>query len=195
MKKIKVSLCDLANDLNGIDNKSIPIGVGYVSAYCKKIHGDSVTLNVFRTFRKFWEDALKQPPDVVGFGSYDWNYNLTLTTINKLKKLNKNCLIIFGGANAEIDPEDNKIFLKKNKNIDFIVYGDGEKPFSNILENYKKLDMCEDWRNKIKSTPIDLRYWTFFLFIGLFHIIEFIAGIKIMDLFAASKVVEAKLSP
>ena len=155
MKKIKVSLCDLANDLNGIDNKSIPIGVGYVSAYCKKIHGDSVTLNVFRTFRKFWEDALKQPPDVVGFGSYDWNYNLTLTTINKLKKLNKNCLIIFGGANAEIDPEDNKIFLKKNKNIDFIVYGDGEKPFSNILENYKKLDMCEDWRNKIKSTPID----------------------------------------
>ena len=29
VRKIKVALCDLANDMNGIDNKSIPIGVGY----------------------------------------------------------------------------------------------------------------------------------------------------------------------
>ena len=90
MKKIKISLCDLANDLNGIDNKSIPIGVGYVSAYCKKIHGDEVDLKVFRTLKQFWDDALKKPPDVAGFGCYDWNYNLTLATINKLKKSCRN---------------------------------------------------------------------------------------------------------
>ena len=36
-RKIKISLSDLANDLNGFDNKSIPIGVGYVASYCKKI--------------------------------------------------------------------------------------------------------------------------------------------------------------
>ena len=138
MRKIKISLCDLANDLNGIDNKSIPIGVGYITAYCKKIHGDSINIKVFRTFRQFWEDALNQPPDIVGFGSYDWNYNLTLTTIKKLKDLNKDCLIAFGGANAEINMEDNKDFLAKYPNIDYIVYGDGEKPFSNIIENYKR---------------------------------------------------------
>ena len=45
MRKIKVSLCDLANDINGIDNKSIPIGVGYVASYCKKVHGDSIDIN------------------------------------------------------------------------------------------------------------------------------------------------------
>jgi|TARA_Y100000294_G_scaffold65464_1_gene61934 hypothetical protein len=155
MRKIKISLCDLANDLNGIDNKSIPIGVGYITAYCKKIHGDSIKIKVFRTFRQFWEDALKQPPDIVGFGSYDWNYNLTLTTIKKLKGLNKDCLIAFGGANAEINMEDNKVFLAKHPNIDYIIYGDGEKPFSNIIENYKKLGLCKDWRLKLKSTPIN----------------------------------------
>ena len=48
MKKIKISLCDLANDLNGIDNKSIPIGVGYIAAYCKKVHGDSVDIKIFK---------------------------------------------------------------------------------------------------------------------------------------------------
>ena len=155
MKKIKISLCDLANDLNGIDNKSIPIGIGYISAYCKKIHGDSIEIKVFRTFRQFWEDALKQPPDVAGFGSYDWNYNLTLSTIRKLKNLNNDCLIVFGGANAEIKMEDNKVFLTKHPNIDYIVYGDGEKPFSNIIENYKRLDLCEGWRSKLKSIPIN----------------------------------------
>ena len=155
MKKIKISLCDLANDLNGIDNKSIPIGIGYISAYCKKIHGDSIEIKVFRTFRQFWEDVLKQPPDVAGFGSYDWNYNLTLSTIKKLKNLNSDCLIVFGGANAEINMEDNKVFLTKHPNIDYIVYGDGEKSFSNIIENYKRLDMCKEWRSKLKLIPID----------------------------------------
>tara|TARA_Y100000590_G_scaffold468925_1_gene653854 strand:+ start:496 stop:2568 length:2073 start_codon:yes stop_codon:yes gene_type:complete len=155
MKKIKISLCDLANDLNGIDNKSIPIGIGFIAAYCKKIHGDAIDINVFRTFRDFWEDAKTKPPDVVGFGSYDWNYNLTLATIKKIKKLNQDCLIVFGGANAEISMEDNKIFLKENPDIDFLVYGDGEKPFSNIVKKYNDLKMCKDWRNILKSEPIN----------------------------------------
>ena len=155
MKKIKISLCDLANDLNGIDNKSIPIGVGFIAAYCKKIHKESVEVKVFRTFKQFWDDANQKKPDIVGFGSYDWNYNLTIATINKVKQLNKESLIVFGGANAEINTEDNKLFLAKNPNIDFIVYGDGEKPFSNIINNYRKFKMCEGWRDKLKSIPID----------------------------------------
>ena len=155
MRKIKISLCDLANDLNGIDNKSIPIGIGYISAYCKKIHGDDVEITVFRTFRQFWDNAKNQPPDIVGFGSYDWNYNLTMASIKKLKNLNPEVLIVYGGANAEINMDDNKIFLKENPNIDFIVYGDGERPFSNIINNYKKLMLNDNWRSKLKSLRMD----------------------------------------
>jgi hypothetical protein len=35
MKKgtIKISICDLANDFNGIDNKSISLGVGFVFVF------------------------------------------------------------------------------------------------------------------------------------------------------------------
>jgi|TARA_Y100000034_G_scaffold131156_1_gene191300 hypothetical protein len=40
MKKIKILLCDLANDLNGIDNKSIPLGVGFVAAYFVKLNNN-----------------------------------------------------------------------------------------------------------------------------------------------------------
>ena len=155
MKKIKISLCDLANDLNGIDNKSIPIGIGYISAYCKKIHSDSVKIKVFRTFKQFWEDSIKEAPDIAGFGSYDWNYNLTLASIKKVKELNKNCLIVYGGANAGIEFDDNKVFLSQQTNIDYVVYGDGEKPFSNIVQSYKILNLSKDWRLKLKSMPMD----------------------------------------
>ena len=58
MKKrtIKISLCDLANDFNGIDNKSIPLGVGFVATYCKKIHGRDVDLKIHRTYKSFIDD-------------------------------------------------------------------------------------------------------------------------------------------
>ena len=83
MKKrtIKISLCDLANDFNGIDNKSIPLGVGFVAAYCKKIHGSDVDLKIHRTYKSFMDDIKDSLPNIAGFGSYDWNNNLTLSTI------------------------------------------------------------------------------------------------------------------
>ena len=156
MSKIKISLCDLANDLNGIDNKSIPIGVGYIASYCKKNHGDTVEIRVFRTFGEFWKDVETSPPDIAGFGSYDWNHNLTLAAIKKLKKINTDCLVVLGGANAEIDMEVNKQFLIENNDIDYIVYGDGEKPFSNLVSLYKENLGKENWLNNIKSTPISI---------------------------------------
>ena len=155
MKNIKISLCDLANDLNGIDNKSIPIGVGFVASYCKKIHGSDVDIKIHRTFKSFWNDIRDDPPDIAGFGSYDWNYNLTLSTIKKVKNLNPECMIVLGGANAEIHPSDNIRFLEKYPDVDYIVYGDGEKPFSKLVSLYKDNFGLEGWMEKIKAVPID----------------------------------------
>ena len=78
-----------------------------------------------------------------------------MATIKKVKEINKNCLIVYGGANAGIEFDDNKVFLSQQKNIDYVVYGDGEKPFSNIVQNYKILNLSKDWRQKLKSMPID----------------------------------------
>ena len=35
------------------------------------------------------------------------------------------------------------------------MYGDGEKPFSNIVQSYKMLNLSKDWRLKLKSMPMD----------------------------------------
>ena len=156
MTPLKITLCDFANDLNGIDNKSIPLGIGFIAAYCKKQHGARVRVSIHRTFATFWEDVKASPPDIAGFGSYDWNYNLTLAAIRKLKKeVNPECLIVLGGANAEIDIEDNRKFLAVHSEIDYVVYGDGEKPFSGLVKNYLHLQLQSDWLSKLKSLPVD----------------------------------------
>jgi len=152
---LRIYVCDLANELYEIDNKSIPIGVGYVAAYCKRRFGDKVEVKIFRTFKKFWEAAKVSVPDVAGFGSYDWNHNLTLKAAKEIKKLNPGCAVLFGGANAEIEPEANKIFLTDNPDIDFVIYGDGEYPFSNVIENIIENSGKEDPIDAAKQIPVD----------------------------------------
>jgi len=155
MKKLKIAVCDFANEFEEIDNKSIPIGVGYVATYTKQKFGDQVDVQVFRTFKPFWASVLESPPDVAGFGSYDWNHNLTLRAIDKLKVLNPNCVTVFGGANAEIQPDKNLIMLKKHPNVDFIVYGDGEKPFANIVERFILAQKAGNSPESIKKEPLN----------------------------------------
>jgi radical SAM superfamily enzyme YgiQ (UPF0313 family) len=153
---LNIYICDLANELNEIDNKSIPIGAGYVAAYCAKRLGDNADIEIFRTLKPLRE-ALSEgtKPDIVGFGSYDWNYNLTLLAARLVKKAYPDCLIVMGGANAPSFPEDAKDFLKKNTDIDLIVFGDGEYPFANIAELVVKHHGSDGIIDIVKNTPID----------------------------------------
>lgn len=152
---IRIYLADLANELNEIDNKSIPIGVGYVGAFCKKTFGQEIDLRIFRTFKPFWHQVCEAPPDIVGFGSYDWNANLTLAAAELLKRDHPGCLTVLGGANVEAQPKDNKRFLQDNPQIDFLVYGDGEYPFVRLVSLFLQHRNEHDPIAVIKQTPID----------------------------------------
>ena len=152
---IKIYLADLANELNGIDIQTIPIGVGYVGAFCKKTFGKEVDLQIFRTFKLFWRKVLEAPPDIVGFGSYDWNAYLSLAAAELLKRNHQGCLTVIGGANVDSQPEDNRRFLQENPQIDFLVYGDGEKPFARIVRLFLQHQNEHDPIMAIKQTPID----------------------------------------
>ena len=150
-----IYIADLANELLEIDNKSIPIGIGFVASYCKKKFGQNVDVKIFRTFKPLWDQVQVAPPDVLGLGSYDWNYNLSLNTAKRIKEINPKCLVVLGGANAEIDPNDNKAMLEAHPQIDMIVYGDGEYPFANIVDRLLKHQGNTDPIAAVKAAPID----------------------------------------
>jgi len=154
MPMLKIYLADLANDFVSIDNKSIPIGIGYVGAYCKQQFKDASVLP-FRTLKPLIEKVRKDPPDVVGFSSYDWNYNLTLNAAKLIKNECPKCMIVLGGANVAVSPESNRELLCSNSFIDFLVYGDGERPFSNLVHLLIQYQGNKDPISMIKLLSID----------------------------------------
>jgi len=76
-------------------------------------------------------DLYKRKPDVIGFSCYIWNIEETIKVINLLKKVLPDTKIIVGGPEVSYDVTD---WLKTLTNVDFIVVGEGEETFKQLLE-------------------------------------------------------------
>jgi len=153
--KLNIYLVEPANDYVEVDIKSIPLGIGYVGVYCKHQFKDDISISVFRTLKPFFNKIENEEPDVVGFGCYAWNYNLTRKVAALIKERFPKCLIVFGGASIEYDHENNRTFLQENPFIDFLIFGDGELAFSGIIQLLMRCRYNNDRINIIKSTPVD----------------------------------------
>jgi radical SAM superfamily enzyme YgiQ (UPF0313 family) len=152
---INVYLADLANNLIEIDNKSVPIGVGYVGAYCLEKFASDINLKIFRVLEPLMQEIEKSSPDIVGLSCYDWNYNLSRKVAQWIKTIHPRCIIVMGGASIDRSPAENKKFLEENSFIDAVVFGDGEYAFASIVKS--RLDMINEGNppEKIRATPLD----------------------------------------
>jgi len=154
--KLNIYLIEPANDFVEINIKTIPLGIGYVGAYCKQQFNDDVNISVFRLLKPLLnkiEDGGQ--PDIVGIGCYDWNYNLSRKAAALIKERFPRCMIVLGGASIEYDQESNRGFLQENPFIDFLIFGDGELAFSTIVQLMIKYHDKADCINIVKSMPID----------------------------------------
>ena len=73
--------------------------------------------------------------DVIVFSTYVWNKNYNYALAARVKELNPECLIIFGGPEI---PIKNKDLFKQYPFMDLVVKLEGEEIFTNILLNYKQ---------------------------------------------------------
>lgn len=86
------------------------------------------------------ENILKDPPDILGMGLYTWNYRLQLAIAKKVKEARPETLVVLGGPqlsahrNDDNDPDNQENFFKTYPFADYVVYGDGEKPFQQIID-------------------------------------------------------------
>ncbi len=81
--------------------------------------------------REETDDALNslEAPAFVGFSNYIWNTQYNLTLARKIKEEYPDCVILFGGHNV---PPDNS-FLEEYPFIDFLIHGEGEEAFRELL--------------------------------------------------------------
>jgi anaerobic magnesium-protoporphyrin IX monomethyl ester cyclase len=74
--------------------------------------------------------------EVVAFSCYIWNITQTLEVTQKIKTLNPNTKIMLGGPEVSYEYDD----VINRADVDYIVVGEGETPFSEFLSNYPNIE-------------------------------------------------------
>jgi len=75
--------------------------------------------------------------DVVGFSTYVWNARISLEAARRLKRLDPQKLIIFGGPQV---PDHAEAFLREHQFIDLVVHNEGERSFVELLDRWPERD-------------------------------------------------------
>lgn len=76
-------------------------------------------------------DLYREAPDVVGFSCYIWNIEETIAVLHILKKVIPDVKIVLGGPEVSYDVQH---WFRRIPEVDFIVYGEGEETFKELLE-------------------------------------------------------------
>ncbi|MDP4095369.1 B12-binding domain-containing radical SAM protein [Paenibacillus sp. P96] len=76
-------------------------------------------------------DLYRRGADVIGFSCYIWNIEETIKVVDILKKVMPDVKIVLGGPEVSYDTE---YWMNRLQNVDFIVMGEGEESFHQLLQ-------------------------------------------------------------
>ena len=120
------------------DINAMPIGVYYVAAVLKENHYDVEILNwhnIHKTPEKIEDVLLEKRPDVIGFSILHANRWGGIQIARIAKNLDPNVKIVFGGIGATSLWEH---FLTHFPEIDFVITGEGEYAFLDLIKWIEK---------------------------------------------------------
>lgn len=119
------------------DATYFPLSIGLLQAYVQQhaAHPRSIKFLEPKNCRMPVDHVVHQlqSANVVGFSTYVWNIKFSLAIARKLKELNPDVFIVFGGPAV---PDRAEIFLRQNPFVDIVCHGEGEKVFLQILESF-----------------------------------------------------------
>ena len=151
---LKVNSCEFNYQYG--DQIHFPYRISSLVAYIKSRENLGSNFKFEKAFvlRENVDEYIKEcvDTDILLCSCYVWNWEITNFLAKEVKKLNPNCLIIFGGAQV---PDFSKDFFKQHPYADIIVHGEGEIVLEEILteflnnKDYSKIKGLEtkDFRN------------------------------------------------
>lgn len=86
--------------------------------------------------------------NIIGISTYVWNAQISLELARRIKSLNPETLVVFGGPQVPDKPEE---FLRQNSFIDVVVHNEGEKTFTNLVDAWPE----NVWNNFTGISYID----------------------------------------
>lgn len=133
MKILKIYFGDLTHDTIGLATEVFPLNIGFVAAYCKKVHGDAVDVRLFKYIPELENAIEREPPDILALSNYPWCHNADKALCQLLASRRPESLRILGGPNFPHDPPSQKRYLAARPWLDAYVYLDGEVGFANLV--------------------------------------------------------------
>lgn len=121
------------NNLKGNEGSWINHGLCSLSAVMKK-NGHRVSLIDLRTLSGWDDFALSvknSESDIFGITVMSVDFNTASRCADIIKKVDSKKLVVFGGAHPSIAPEE----TLKDKNIDYVVSGEGEISFLQLIND------------------------------------------------------------
>lgn len=112
-----------------------PMGLLYIAAAARKEHGDRFRFEVLDTqmermgYSQIREALAAKNPDVVGISCMTFLLIDALKVARIVRETHPRARIVFGGAHPTIYPEE----MASQPEIDFVVVGEGEQAFGDLL--------------------------------------------------------------
>ena len=130
-----IQACDLHGS-EGEKSAYLPYATGMLIAFAFK--NECIRSHyAMKRFVYYKEDieaviAGMESPAVVGFSTYVWNYEYNKAFAARLKEVFPDCITVFGGHSIEVHSSRQ---IEKYPFIDFLIHGEGEQAFADILEH------------------------------------------------------------
>ena len=132
-RPLRVYMCDLTHDTIVLVSDTIPINIGFIGAYAKKMLGDDVAISLFKYPRSVIEAIEASAPDVIALSNYSWNSKLSERIARLSKERNPNVVTVQGGTNFPHREKQQLEFLRTRPATDVFVELEGEASFSELL--------------------------------------------------------------
>ena len=146
----------MKNILVGLNSKFIhtSLALRYLKEYSGKMGQKCIikeyTIN--NNYNEAVSDLYLQNGDVYGFSVYIFNLEITLDIIRDLKRVKPDAIIFCGGPEVSYDYDE---LLYENKDIDFIIRGEGEKSITEFLEKTQQYNKTAALKSYIYNNPIN----------------------------------------
>jgi radical SAM superfamily enzyme YgiQ (UPF0313 family) len=123
-----------ADDLT--ESTWISHGLSSIAAYAKSegFDVDLIDLRKLKNWREFSKEIIKRNPDVVGLTMMSVDFNPVMRCIDIIKKVKPRINVVVGGPHPTVMSQE----VIPNSKIDYIVLGEGEISFTNLLKNIQR---------------------------------------------------------
>jgi tRNA A37 methylthiotransferase MiaB len=113
-----------------------------------------------QNFQDQFNSIKAQRPDMLALSVFVWNERTQFKLAEEYKRYNPESVIVMGGPQLTAHKDND--FFKRFPYVDYVVFGDGEKPFQQLIDHHMGLHNDKDkFVNIIENTNGTMRKYPF----------------------------------